>query len=222
MNPSDPPFAFAPPRIYVLKDNLADPRAARRVERVAASCPSAEVLTFTYAELPAIVIEEKFDCRPRMCSLAQAPPPIPILGRFRFDRQAVAEDERRMVQAYRAAGGSGGFNFHLAAGGGAGGVPGTRSLKSVLSQNLWASRLIGKLSAMVCHHLQVVANNNRHLDKLPAPPVPSARGKEQQDQVRTHEFWDNTLKSNPWTDARASRTWDGRIVVREDKTMVTE
>jgi len=45
---------------------------------------------------------------------------------------------------------------------------------------------------MVCHHLKVVANNNRRLDKLPAPPLPSARGKEQQDQVRTHEFWDNT------------------------------
>jgi len=42
------------------------------------------------------------------------------------------------------------------------------------------------------HHLKVVANNNRYLDKLPVPPIPGARGKEQQDQVRTHEFWDNT------------------------------
>jgi len=49
---------------------------------------------------------------------------------------------------------------------------------------------------MACDHLKVVANNDRRMDKLPATPIPSARGKEQQDQVGTHEFWDNTSITN--------------------------
>ena len=53
-----PPLAFQPPRVYVLKQVWENPQAARRAERVAEACPGAETRTFTYAELPEIVVEE--------------------------------------------------------------------------------------------------------------------------------------------------------------------
>jgi len=110
------PLCFEPPRIYVLKAVWDEPRAARRAERVAAACPGAEVRTFTYDDLPDIVVEEGWDHFPRMGTLDEVPPPIPVLGLFRFDREEVARDTERMHAAYK---GDGGFNFHLAAGGGA-------------------------------------------------------------------------------------------------------
>jgi len=111
-----PPLCFQPPRIYVLKDVWDDPRTARRAERVAAACPGAQVRTFTYDDLPGIVVEEKWDHFPRMGSMESVPPPMPILGLFRFDREAVARTAQRMQEAYK---GDGGFEWHLAAGGGA-------------------------------------------------------------------------------------------------------
>ena len=110
----DPPLAFKPPRVYVLKDVWDHPPAARRAERVAAACPGAEVRTFAYDDLPAIVVEEGWDHLPRMGTLAQVPPPIPVLGLFRFDAEAVARTEARMKAAYK---GNGSFCWHLAAGG---------------------------------------------------------------------------------------------------------
>ena len=110
------PLGFEPPRIYVLEDVRDDPDAAARAERVCAACPGAEVRTFTYADLPDIVVEEGWDHFPRMGKLDEVPPPIPVLGLFRFDREAVQRDAERMHEAYR---GDGGFNWHLAAGGGA-------------------------------------------------------------------------------------------------------
>jgi hypothetical protein len=111
-----PPLAFSPPRVYVLKEVWDDPLCAARAERVCAACPSAEVRTFTYDDLPAIVVEEGWDHFPHMGAMKEVPPPIPVLGKFRFDREAVRRDEERMRAAYR---GSGGFSWHLAAGGGA-------------------------------------------------------------------------------------------------------
>jgi spore photoproduct lyase-like protein len=114
------PLAFQPPRVYVLKDVWGRPQAARRAERVCAACPGAEVRTFTYDQLSDIVKEEGWETRPKMGSLAQVPPPIPILGLFRFDREAVDRDLQRMKAA------SGGdvyeferFPYRLALGGGA-------------------------------------------------------------------------------------------------------
>ncbi len=116
MTHDDLPLAFQPPRVYVLKDAWDRPECARRAERIAEACAGAEVRTFTYDELPGIVVEEGWDHFPRMGELAEVPPPIPVLSVFRFDREAVRRDEERMRAAYR---GDGGFNWHLAAGGGA-------------------------------------------------------------------------------------------------------
>ena len=110
------PLNFLPPRVYVLKDVWENPQAARRAERVAEACPGAEVRAFTYADLPDIVIDEGWDRSPRMGSLDAVPPPIPVLGLFRFDDDTVARDAARMQQAYS---GKGSFPFRLAAGGGA-------------------------------------------------------------------------------------------------------
>lgn len=111
-----PPLAFQPPRIYVLDDVWEKPSAARRAERVAAACPAAEVRTFSYDDLPDIVVEEGWNRSQKMGGMETVPPPIPILGLFRFDRDAVARDAARMQEAYT---GGGGFPFSLAAGGGA-------------------------------------------------------------------------------------------------------
>ena len=113
---ASPPLAFQPPRIYVLDAVWEKPAAARRAERVAAACPSAEVRTFSYDDLPDIVVEEGWNLSGKMGTMAQVPPPIPILGLFRFDPDAVARDAARMQEAFT---GEGGFPFSLAAGGGA-------------------------------------------------------------------------------------------------------
>jgi len=114
--PVEPPLAFHPARVYVLKDVWDRPEAARRAERFCAGCTGAEVRTFSYAELPGIVVEEGWDHFPRMGTLEEVPDPIPVLGLYRFDSEAVARDVRRMRQAY---GGDGGFPFDAAAGGNA-------------------------------------------------------------------------------------------------------
>lgn len=114
-NPSLP-LVFQPPRVYVLKHVWENPLTARRAERVAEACACAEVRTFTYEELPEIVVEEGWDHSPRMGTLETVPPPIPVLGVFRWDREAVRRDAERMQQAYK---GDGGFGWHTAAGGGA-------------------------------------------------------------------------------------------------------
>jgi len=110
----DQPLNFDPPRIYVLKDVWNNPRAARRAERVARACPDAETRTFTYAELPDIVVEEGWDHFGKMGTMQHIPPPIPILGLFEFDAQEAAHTAARMRAAYK---GKGNFNFARAAGG---------------------------------------------------------------------------------------------------------
>ena len=112
--PLTPPLAFDPPRIYVLKEVWDRPLAAQRAQRVAEACPGAEVRTFTYADLPGIVVDEGWDRFPKMGSLDEVAPPIPVLGLFRFDRDAVARDAAQMRETYT---GSGSFPFPLAAGG---------------------------------------------------------------------------------------------------------
>ena len=109
-------LGFAPPRIYVLEDVWRDKQAARRAERVAQAIPAAEVRTFTYASLPDIVVQEGWDHCPKMGTMATVPPPIPVLGLFQFDREALAADAARMRSAYH---GDGRFPFELAAGDGA-------------------------------------------------------------------------------------------------------
>lgn len=116
MSPDESPMMFQPPRVYVLEDVWENEDAARRAERICQACPGAEVRAFTYDDLPDIVTREGWDRFPRMGQLAEVPPPIPILGLFRFDRHAVARDAERMKAAYA---GNGSFPFHLAAGGGA-------------------------------------------------------------------------------------------------------
>ncbi|MFB3890768.1 MAG: hypothetical protein ACE15C_01965 [Phycisphaerae bacterium] len=111
---TETPLAFRPPRVYVLRDVWDDPLSARRARRLCEACPQAEVRTFTYSDLPDIVVQEGWDHPRRMGSLDRVPPPIPVLGLFRFDAQAVAEDQRRMRQAYK---GDGEFPFRIAAGG---------------------------------------------------------------------------------------------------------
>lgn len=111
----DLPLFFHPPRVYVLKDVWDRPECARRAERIIAGCSGAEVRTFTYDDLPDIVTDEGWDHFPRMGELDEVPPPIPVLGVSRFDRDAVARDEQRMREAYK---GDGGFAWHRAAGGG--------------------------------------------------------------------------------------------------------
>jgi hypothetical protein len=113
---ASPPLAFNPPRVYVLKDVWANAQAARRATRVCEACPGAEVLSFTYADLPDIVVQEGWDRFPRMGTLAAVPPPIPVLGLFRFDDGEVAATEAAMRAAYK---GTGEFPWRLAAGGGA-------------------------------------------------------------------------------------------------------
>ena len=107
---------FQPPRLYVLEDVWENPEAARRAERLIRSWPDVEVRTFSTPSLPDIVVEEGWDHFPRMGTLGTVPPPIPVLGLFRFDRDAVAADAARMREAYH---GNGDFPFELAAGGGA-------------------------------------------------------------------------------------------------------
>ncbi len=100
MSQPEPPLNFRPPRIYVLKQVWEQPPAARRAERVAAACPGAEVATFTYDEFPDIVVAEGWDHFPKMGTLKEVPPPIPVLGLYRFDREAVARDAERMEQPF--------------------------------------------------------------------------------------------------------------------------
>ena len=104
---------FEPPRIYVLKEVWENPQAARRAERIVQACPNAEVRTFTYKCLPDIVVEEGWDHFPKMGTLQAVPPPIPVLGLFRFDRKAVNETTAQMQKSYQ---GDGRFAFELAAG----------------------------------------------------------------------------------------------------------
>ena len=114
MTTVDPPLAFQPPRVYVLKPVWDNPDAARRAERFAAACPGAKVHTIGYDDLPAVVVEEGWDRFPKMGTLKVVPPPIPLLGLFDFDRARQQATAKRMRDAYR---GTGGFNWDLAAGG---------------------------------------------------------------------------------------------------------
>ena len=116
MNTIEPKLDFQPPRIYVLDEVWERPEAAARAERVVAACPGAEMRTFAYGDLPDIVVEERWDRFPKMGTMEEVPPPIPVLGLFRFDRQEVARTVASMKEAYRR---NGGFPFELAAGGGA-------------------------------------------------------------------------------------------------------
>jgi len=115
---SDLPQAlfFKPPCVYVLAPVWEEPDAAGRAERIAAACAPAEVRTIGYDELPDVVVEHGWDHFPQIGTLATVPPPVPLLGVFRFDREAVGRDARRMADAYR---GDGHFPWRLAAGGGA-------------------------------------------------------------------------------------------------------
>jgi len=114
MTHDDLPLAFQPPRVYVLKDVWDRPECARRAERIVEACAGAEVRTFAYDELPDIVVEEGWDHFPRMGELAEVPPPIPVLGVFRFDRDEVKRITKRMRAAYK---GDGSFPWTRAAGG---------------------------------------------------------------------------------------------------------
>ena len=109
-------LSFEPPRMYVLRGVWENPQAARRAERLAESWPGIDVRTFAYESLPDIVAEEGWGDSPQMGTLESVPPPIPVLGLFRFDEDAVAADTSRMREAYTA---GGHFPFELAAGGGA-------------------------------------------------------------------------------------------------------
>ena len=102
--------------MYVLDRVWENPQAARRAERLSEAWPDVEVRTFGYDDLPDIVVEEGWDRFPKMGTMETVPPPIPVLGLFRFDRDAVAADAKRMREAYR---GEGSFPWELAAGGGA-------------------------------------------------------------------------------------------------------
>ena len=115
-----PPLGFQPPRVYVLDQVWERPETARRAERVAAACPDAEVRAFAYRDLPDIVVEEGWDRGAKMGTLEMVPPPIPILGLFRFDREQATAEAGRLRQAHQQIRGhGGGFPFELAAGGGA-------------------------------------------------------------------------------------------------------
>jgi spore photoproduct lyase len=105
---------FQPARVYVLEDVWGNADAARRAERICAGCPTAEVRTFTYGNLPDIVRQEGWAHGARMGTMADVPPPIPVLGMFRFDREAVRRDAERMREACPEAPG---FPWELAAGG---------------------------------------------------------------------------------------------------------
>ena len=58
--------------------------------------PGTDVRTFGYADLPGIVAEEDWGRRRRMGEMADVPPPVPILGMFRFDEEQVAADAKAM------------------------------------------------------------------------------------------------------------------------------
>lgn len=117
MSGEAPPLGFNPPRVYVLKEVWDDPQCARRAQNVCDACTGAQVRTFTLDELPDIIIQEKWDHAIRMGCLATVPPPVPILAKFQFDDKIVAQNEKRLQDAYAARGGTGAFNFHVAAGG---------------------------------------------------------------------------------------------------------
>jgi spore photoproduct lyase len=110
------PLAFTPPRLYVLRGVWADPLSAARVQRMAEAWPSAEVRTFDYADVPDLVVAEGWDHFPKMGTLAEVPPPIPVFTLYQFDRQAVRDEAKRMRAAYK---GSGHVDFERLAGGGA-------------------------------------------------------------------------------------------------------
>ncbi|HQE75973.1 MAG TPA: hypothetical protein PLK00_06085 [Candidatus Hydrogenedentes bacterium] len=110
------PMAFTPPAVYVLDAVWENPAAARRAEGLCNAFPNIAPQTFSYADLPSIVVEQGFDKRVRMGTLDTVPPPALILGLFRFDREAVARDTARMQSVYA---GDGVFPFHTAAGGNA-------------------------------------------------------------------------------------------------------
>lgn len=96
------PMLFQPARVQVLADLWENADAARRAERICSACAGADMRDLTYADLPDIVTEEGRPGRPPMGQMHTVPPPIPILGLFRFDREAVARDAQRMREACRA------------------------------------------------------------------------------------------------------------------------
>lgn len=108
------PLAFRPPRAYVLKAVWDVPEAARRAERLLAAFGTPDVRTFTYDEFAAIAAAEGRPGWRRMGTMADVPPPIPVLGLFRFDEEAVERDARRMAEAY---GGEGDHPWRRLAGG---------------------------------------------------------------------------------------------------------
>jgi len=114
MADTDLPLAFQPPRVYVLDAVWERPECARRAERLIRACDGAELRTFTYDDLPDIVVEEGWDHFPKMGELDEVPPPIPVLGVFRFDRNTVDRETERLRAAYT---GDGGFPWRRAAGG---------------------------------------------------------------------------------------------------------
>ncbi|MFW5798249.1 MAG: hypothetical protein ACOCXX_01215, partial [Planctomycetota bacterium] len=94
------PLYFKPPRVYVLDKVWDNPQAAARAERFCSYLPEAEQVTYSMMELPDIVVQEKLDHRPQMGELAVVPPPIPFLTMYDFNRQRVAETERKLAEAY--------------------------------------------------------------------------------------------------------------------------
>ena len=110
------PLNFTPPRMYVLDKVWQNPQTARRAERLAAAWPGVDVRTFSYDNLPGIIVDEGWNHSPNMGTLDTVLPPIPILGMYRFDKDAVARDSARMREAFN---GDGHFPFETVAGGGA-------------------------------------------------------------------------------------------------------
>jgi hypothetical protein len=108
------PLYFKPPKVYVLDRVWELPLAAARAERFCSYLPAAESITFRMRDLPDIVVHDKVDCRPQMGELAFVPPPVPFLTLYDFDRDRVAETERKLQAAYR---GTGSFPWRQAAGG---------------------------------------------------------------------------------------------------------
>lgn len=98
----------------MLKDVWQNVDAATRAERICSACPDAEVRSFTHDDLPDIVAEEDWGGWGAMGERSEVPPPIPILGLFRFDDEAVRRDAERMRQACPA---HDRFRWDVAAGG---------------------------------------------------------------------------------------------------------
>jgi hypothetical protein len=90
------------------------PEAAARAERFCSFLPEAKAITFAMEDLPSIVAQEKLGVRPQMGQVDFAPPPIPFLTLYDFDRERVNETERKLKAAYT---GEGDFPWRQAAGG---------------------------------------------------------------------------------------------------------